>query len=223
MEIPALPQSEESDLAIYPTPPFCKQQLRLANFPQDVPKKIKWITIIFHSFALNSPAVCSLKFPSTTNTNRSAFPQVYWKAYCVSCLMETLRAVTHLPDSSLAERCRVRKVFDNGTGIHVFCNHLGGYTKQWDTDDGWNPAITTWDVWNPINKGKNCQSQLVSRISAINSSKMLEEYSPCRPCHCSSIKSTIFGRWLVWPSYNYKGMISMVCSVSYRRRSYQPL
>ncbi len=27
-----------------------------------------------------------------------------------------------------------------------------------------------WDVWNPINNGKNYQPQLVSRISAINSS-----------------------------------------------------
>ncbi len=40
--------------------------------------------------------------------------------------------------------------------------------------DGWycwwlKSQTTTWDVWNPINNGKNYQPQLVSRISAINS------------------------------------------------------
>ena len=34
----------------------------------------------------------------------------------------------------------------------------------------WLKSCTTWDVWNPINNGKNYQPQLVSRISAINSS-----------------------------------------------------
>ena len=33
----------------------------------------------------------------------------------------------------------------------------------------WLKSCTTWDVWNPINNGKNYQPQLVSRISAINS------------------------------------------------------
>ena len=33
----------------------------------------------------------------------------------------------------------------------------------------WLNSCTTWDVWNPINNGKNYQPQLVSRISAINS------------------------------------------------------
>ncbi len=38
----------------------------------------------------------------------------------------------------------------------------------------WLKTCTTWDIWNPINNGINYQPQLVSRISAINSS-----FSPC--------------------------------------------
>ena len=35
----------------------------------------------------------------------------------------------------------------------------------------WLKSCTTWDIWNPINNGKNYRTQLVSRISAINSRK----------------------------------------------------
>ncbi len=43
----------------------------------------------------------------------------------------------------------------------------------------WLKSCTTWDVWNPINNGKNYQPQLVSRISAINSITLLWQFLRC--------------------------------------------
>ncbi len=41
----------------------------------------------------------------------------------------------------------------------------------------WLKSCTTWDVWNPINNGINYQPQLVSRISAINSTAFPGDFS----------------------------------------------
>ncbi len=40
------------------------------------------------------------------------------------------------------------------------------------TVDGWNPAITTWDVSNPVNNRINYRPQLVSRISEPSTERM---------------------------------------------------
>ena len=36
-----------------------------------------------------------------------------------------------------------------------------------------NPAITTWDIWSPMNNEINYQPQLISRTSAINNSRLI--------------------------------------------------
>ncbi len=43
----------------------------------------------------------------------------------------------------------------------------------------WLKSCTTWDVWNPINNGKNYQPQLVSRILSINS----DDFVVCPASH----------------------------------------
>ena len=55
--------------------------------------------------------------------------------------------------------CPVTKTF--GVNVQAGKKQLQGST----TVDGWNPAITTWDIKNTVNNGISYQPQLVSRIS----------------------------------------------------------
>ena len=75
------------------------------------------------------------------------------------------------------------------------------------TVDGWNPIPNHlgW-CWNPINTGKNYQPQLVSRISAINSSSFkLYDVSDLggllfwqQSCHCCQLSRTMNHPQLRW-------------------------
>ena len=60
----------------------------------------------------------------------------------------------------------------------------------------WLNSCTTWDVWNPINNGKNYQPQLVSRISAINSIWYLFDHDISSPKQLGKGFSIVCYRWV---------------------------
>ncbi len=100
--------------------------------------------------------------------------ETWWRSFSY---LKFLRVMSHLKISEL-EQVNLRDEALCKIVATRFCPWVEGKLdrkSQWPlVEEIW---LTTWDVWNPINNGINYQPQLVSRISAINSSTLIHPHT----------------------------------------------